>query len=97
MDETTVALGTTSTDGTAQTAATEATTTSTTTTTTTQTGSLPGDVDADGKVGVSDVIMMQKYLLGLGKLTDPAQADLHKDGVIDIFDLAMLKHIALNH
>ena len=54
---------------------------------------LTGDVDGNGELGVSDVILVQKYLLGIGKLT-PEQysaADLDENGCVDIFDLALLK------
>ena len=57
---------------------------------------LLGDVDADGTIAVSDVILMQRYLLGSAELNDPAQADVCDDGVIDIFDLSMLKRTLLN-
>ena len=52
---------------------------------------LTGDIDADGMLAVSDVIMLQKWLLGSGSLKDAASADLNADGEVDIFDLACLK------
>ena len=52
---------------------------------------LRGDVDANGKVELPDVIMMQKYLLNIGKLSDAAQGDMNEDGATDIFDLALMK------
>ncbi len=58
MDATTVALGTTSVDG----------STTPTTPTDPQPAAVRGDVDADGKVSVSDVVMLQKYLLGAASL-----------------------------
>ncbi|MBR7038286.1 MAG: hypothetical protein IKI21_03445, partial [Oscillospiraceae bacterium] len=85
MDATTVALGTTSVDG----------STTPTTPTDPQPAAVRGDVDADGKVSVSDVVMLQKYLLGAGSLKAPAQADLYEDGRVDVFDLAMLKRLLL--
>ena len=57
-----------------------------------------GDLDRDGSVGVTDVILLQKYLVGLETM-DPGAArvaDVYADGVIDIFDLAKLKNLALN-
>ena len=60
-----------------------------------QPAAVRGDVDADGKVSVSDVVMLQKYLFGAGSLKAPAQADLYEDGRVDVFDLAMLKRVLL--
>lgn len=55
-----------------------------------------GDVDADGRLGVSDVVMMQKYLLNAGTLTNPDAGDVCKDGSIDVFDLGMMKRMLTN-
>lgn len=54
-------------------------------------GRVTGDVDRDGEVGVLDLVMLQKWLLGAGTLTDPEAADLDQDGCADVFDLGMLK------
>ena len=35
--------------------------------------------------------MMQKYLLCSGTLIAPEQGDMNEDGVIDVFDLALMK------
>ena len=40
--------------------------------------------------------MMQKYLLGMGTLSDYEMGDLHEDGTIDIFDLALMKRLKLS-
>lgn len=53
--------------------------------------SVRGDVDTDGQCSVLDAIMLQKWLLCIGSLTDPSSADLNGDGSVDIFDLALLK------
>ena len=52
-----------------------------------------GDVNADGIVSISDVVLLQKWLLAVPnvKLTNWKAADVYDDDVIDIFDLAMLK------
>ena len=52
-----------------------------------------GDVNADGIVSVSDIVLLQKWLLAVpnAKLTNWKAADVYEDDVIDIFDLAMLK------
>ena len=41
-----------------------------------------GDVNADGKFSVADVVMMQKFLLGSGELIDWAAGDLCEDEVL---------------
>lgn len=52
---------------------------------------LIGDVNADGKFTVADVVMMQKWLLHAGSLTDWTAGDLREDGRIDAFDLCIMK------
>lgn len=50
-----------------------------------------GDVNADGACTVLDVIMLQKWLLCAGDITDSAAGDLCEDGVLDVYDLSLLK------
>ncbi len=57
---------------------------------------IKGDVDASGVFDTADLVMMQKYLLGNGKLTAPEQGDMDEDGTLDIFDLALMKHTLLH-
>ncbi len=55
--------------------------------------SLIGDVNADGKFSVADVVMLQKWLIcspGV-TLTDWQAGDLCEDGRIDAFDLCIMK------
>ncbi|MBQ6942903.1 MAG: dockerin type I repeat-containing protein [Ruminococcus sp.] len=55
--------------------------------------SLIGDVNADGKFSVADVVMLQKWLIcspGVA-LTDWQAGDLCEDGRIDAFDLCIMK------
>ena len=59
------------------------------------TGAVRGDVNADGSFAVVDIVMMQKYLLGSGKLTEWMNGDLTADGCIDAFDLAIMKRLLL--
>lgn len=54
-----------------------------------------GDVNADGQFSVADAVMMQKYLLRAGDLTDDFAGDLCEDGVINAFDLAVMKRMLL--
>ena len=51
-----------------------------------------GDVDGDGTLGVLDVITLQKWIHGLGTLPSARAADLDRSGIVDIFDLAMVKN-----
>lgn len=53
----------------------------------------PADLDASGAIGVSDLIRMQRFLLGAETLSDPAMlaADVNHDGAVDVFDLALAK------
>lgn len=52
---------------------------------------LKGDIDADGKVGVSDAVTLVKYLLTSGSVNDPEAADMNEDGILNGSDLALLK------
>ena len=54
-----------------------------------------GDVNADGACNVLDVVTMQKWLLGIKtvKIADWQEGDLCEDGVLDVFDLAMMKRL----
>ena len=55
-----------------------------------------GDVNADGVPDAADVIVMQKYMFGLSKLTDDKNGDMNDDGIINISDLCLLKEELLN-
>jgi len=59
---------------------------------------MEGDVNMDGKVSVTDVIAMQKYLLAKRSFNKPQfeLADLTGDGKINAFDLACLKKSIVN-
>ncbi|MBQ7004280.1 MAG: right-handed parallel beta-helix repeat-containing protein [Oscillospiraceae bacterium] len=50
-----------------------------------------GDVNADGNFSLLDVIAMQKYLLHGGTLADNMAGDLRTDGILNGFDLGMMK------
>ncbi|MCI7804819.1 MAG: DUF6055 domain-containing protein [Oscillospiraceae bacterium] len=58
-------------------------------------GKVRGDVNADGKFDISDLVMMQKWLLGSGELTDWQAGDLIEDAKIDAFDMIMMKRLIL--
>lgn len=53
-----------------------------------------GDADGDDKLTVLDVVQLQKYLLCLTKNCD-ISADMNKDNVLDVFDLALMKRSLL--
>lgn len=57
---------------------------------------LSGDVNSDGKFNVADIVMMQKWLLCAGDLTDWKAGDLCNDGKIDVFDLCIMKRLLIN-
>lgn len=52
-----------------------------------------GDVNADGKLNISDIVLFQKWLLAVPdtKLSDWNRADLCRDGRLDVFDLCLMK------
>ena len=52
-----------------------------------------GDVNADGEFSVADLVMMEKWLLGSRDITDWQAGDLLEDGVIDAFDLALMRKL----
>ncbi|MBQ8296554.1 MAG: glycoside hydrolase family 9 protein [Ruminococcus sp.] len=54
-----------------------------------------GDVNADGTFTIADVVMMQKWLLNSGSLTDWRAGDLYGDNVIDVFDLCFMRNLLL--
>lgn len=54
-----------------------------------------GDANGDGKFGISDAVILQKYLMGDGEITDWQSVDYTGDGVIDVFDLCMMKQALL--
>ena len=89
----------------AQTITTTKTTTTTSTTTTSTTATteppvpevVPGDVNSDGKVSIADAVLLQQYILRKEKLT-PEQgkaADVCKDGVLDSFDMVLIRRLII--
>ena len=52
-----------------------------------------GDVNADGKFSVADVVMLKKWLICVHDVTlsNWKPADLCEDGVLNVFDLCMMK------
>ncbi len=58
---------------------------------------VPGDLNDDGEVNKTDVWQLNQYILGEAyKIPDPATlsvADLNGDGVVDGFDLVLLRQM----
>ena len=55
---------------------------------------LKGDVLDDGEVGVSDIVALNRYVLGMkpmGGVKSFLAANMNGDTVVDVFDLALLK------
>lgn len=50
-----------------------------------------GDVNNNGLFGISDVVMMQNYLLGNGSLKEWQLGDMDNDGEIDVFDYILMR------
>ena len=54
---------------------------------------IKGDINADGTFDVTDVVLLQKWLLGVSdvELLDWEAADFYEDGILNVFDLCMMK------
>ncbi|MDE5753029.1 MAG: dockerin type I repeat-containing protein, partial [Oscillospiraceae bacterium] len=52
-----------------------------------------GDINGDGSFGVSDVVLLQKWLLEVPDthLTNWWTADFNDDNVLNVFDLCLMK------
>lgn len=59
---------------------------------------LRGDVNADAKFNVADLVTLQNWLLAKpdSKLADWQAGDLCSDGVIDVFDIVMMRQLLLS-
>lgn len=56
---------------------------------------LRGDANNDGEVNVADAVMLQKWILGSGDLTNWQNVDLCEDGVIDVFDMVLMRKLII--
>lgn len=90
--ETTTVTTTTTTKATTNT--TTAAATSTTTATATEPPVISGDINADGKTNLADVVLLQKWLLGFPetKLANWQAGDLNADRILNGFDLCLLRN-----
>lgn len=57
-----------------------------------------GDINNDGNIMVSDVVMVKKYFMKRTELTEEqAQyADINEDGALNVFDMLLLRRFVLN-
>ena len=55
-----------------------------------------GDVNSDGSFSAADIVMMQKWLLNSGEITDWKNGDMDGNNTLDIFDLYIMKHQLLS-
>ena len=56
-----------------------------------------GDINGDGSRNVSDLVLLQKYLLKAETVIDNDAADLNGDGVIDVLDNIRLRKLLTNN
>ena len=56
-------------------------------------GTVSGDCNSDGILDSKDLGMLQGYLLGSSELADWQAADLCEDGVIDVYDMILLRRL----
>lgn len=54
-----------------------------------------GDVNADGKFSIADLIMLQKWLVNAGEINDWEAGDLNQDVKINIADLCLMKQMLM--
>ncbi len=59
---------------------------------------LSGDITQDEKINLSDLVLMQKYLLGKEKISQSAflASDINQDGKVNIYDMILLKKFLFN-
>lgn len=50
-----------------------------------------GDANDDGSLTIADILMVEKWLLGYGEITNWENVNLCKDEKIDVFDFCLLK------
>ncbi len=71
----------------------------TTTMVTTVTETVNGDVNGDGTTDLTDLVLLQKYLVRKGTLTSEqsSRADLNADHVLNVVDAMLLRQLLLKH
>ena len=58
-----------------------------------------GDVNGDGEFNISDVVLLQKWLIAIPNIEISVwqSVDFYEDEIIDIFDLTLMKRILINN
>lgn len=57
---------------------------------------MPGDVNGDGNVGAADLVTLRNWLLGKSDTLEKWEnADLCEDGVINVYDMVMLRRLLI--
>ena len=58
-----------------------------------------GDVNSDGDFSISDIVLLQKWLLGTSDtaLADWQAANFYNDDVLDFFDLILMRRALIDH
>ncbi len=54
---------------------------------------ITGDCNGNNSFEIADAVMLQKWLLGSGEITNWQNADLCKDGKIDVFDMIEMRKL----
>lgn len=57
---------------------------------------IDGDVNMDNTLSISDLVMLQRFILGDGSLINWKGADLCKDNIIDSFDLVLMRQLLIS-
>lgn len=55
-----------------------------------------GDVNGDNIINISDVITLQKFILGIDDIKISSDSDMNRDGKVNVIDLALLKYLVVN-
>ena len=56
-----------------------------------------GDINVDESINLVDVVLAQKYLLGIPERVHYKFMDMNNDGKLNIFDLIIIKRIVLEY
>ena len=54
---------------------------------------IKGDVNSDGQFNIADIVAMQRFLVGSGKLKNWKAGDLCEDNKNDIFDMILMRRL----
>lgn len=59
---------------------------------------LIGDINSDGRLNISDAVLLQKYLLNVQEFSEDQwkTADINEDGYVDSFDMVLLRKKLIN-